>query len=148
MGTCQDKTSSGQTYPETISLALTNDNGGIISQALQGGAMAVLGFLAGGVYGAFKMVRAPLPAAGKASLLQASSGGSREGEGRSGVSLGTATLIAEYVPGSGFERTLAARSGEFVTVLRDDGVACEWVRVRNGESREGWIPREFLKMLQ
>ena len=30
--------------------------------------MAVLGFLAGGVYGAFKMVRTPLPAAGKASL--------------------------------------------------------------------------------
>ena len=45
-------------------------------------------------------------------------------------------------------RTLAARSGEVVTVLRDDGVTSEWVRVRNGESREGWIPREFLKMLQ
>ena len=91
-----------------------------------GGLLALTGFLLGGGYGARYMVRAQLPAP------SAGSGGDATRHGR---------LLADYEPS--YERGLAAKQGERVTISRSDG---EWRRVRNAAGDEGWIPASFLQV--
>jgi Na+/melibiose symporter-like transporter len=61
--------------------------------------------------------------------------------GGSSSGVGSATLTHDYSPSH--DRGLASKAGEAVTVLRTEP---EWVRVRNANGQEGWIPEAFLKI--
>ena len=75
----------------------------------------------------------PFPGEGADGKQQQASGG--------GAGLGNATLTHDYTPSH--DRGLAAKAGDAVTVLRTEP---EWVRVRNSNGQEGWMPQAFLKM--
>ncbi len=50
------------------------------------------------------------------------------------------TLVVDYVPS--YDQAMAAKKGETVSVLQDDGG--EWLKVKNSLGDEGWVPRSFV----
>ena len=98
------------------------------SMQSQGIALALLGFFIGGISGGFYMVRVQVPAS--ETLMGSASSSST-------VIL---TLVADYVPS--YERAMAAKKGETVSVLRDDDG--EWLKVKNSRGDQGWVPRSFV----
>ena len=91
-------------------------------------ALALLGFAIGGIGGGFHMVK-----------VKVSSAETLIGSGSSSSSA-VLSLVADYVPK--YDRAMAAKKGETLSLLRDDDG--EWLKVRNSHGLEGWVPRSFV----